>query len=100
MNLSDSNLQEDIIQPILEKLLETLEDKYRSIPENPLWTSSSDYYVQINFNHNILLEISKSVCNKEFSVSDLRKAFVEGQDLNDVIIKLFGDDSLLADVDD
>ena len=100
LNLSDSNLQEDIIHPILEKLLQTLEDKYRSISENPLWTSSSDYYVQINFNHNILLEISKSVCNKEFSISDLRKAFVEGQDLNDVIIKLFGDDSLLEDVDD
>ena len=95
LNLSDSNLQEDIIHPILKKLLETLEDKYRSIPENPLWTSSSDYYVQINFNHNILLEISKSICNKEFSASDLRKAFVEGQDLNDVIRKLFGDESLL-----
>ena len=29
LNLSDSNLQEDIIHPILEKLFETLEDKYR-----------------------------------------------------------------------
>ena len=88
INVSDSNSRNDITNPILTKLLDNLEDKYRSNPENPLWTSSSDDPFELNFNHNFLVEISKSVCNKNFSISDLRKAFVGGQNLNDVITNL------------
>ena len=87
IDLSDPNLRNDIINPLLTKLQKDLERKYLKSPANPLWMSNKDELYEVM----VLTELSKSICQNKIHYEDVRKAFVEEKSFDDSISNLLGE---------
>ena len=87
IDLSDPNLRNEIINPLMTKLQKNLEKKYSENPANPVWLSNIDEVYETR----VLIELSKSICLKKINYGEIRKSFVEESYFSGAISKLLGE---------
>ena len=87
IDLSDPNLRNDIINPLMTKLQKNLEKKYSENPANPIWLSNRDEI----YESRVLIELSKSICLKKINYGEIRQSFVEERNFYVAISKLLGE---------
>ena len=87
IDLTNPNLRNDIINPLMTKLQKNLEKKYSENPANPIWLSNNDEI----YESKVLIELSKSICQKKINYGEIRQSFVEESNFYVAISKLLGE---------
>ena len=87
---NDPDLRKDIMNQIMTSLLDVLEKKHKSNPENPIWMANQN----VLYETRVLIELSKLLCQNKINYGDIRKAFIEGNYFNSVISSLLGGEAI------
>ena len=75
-------MKQGIINPIISKILENIEQKFRNSPNSTIWEQSKPINEQVEFG-NVLVQAANYLCEKEFNVNDLRKNIIENYAIQD-----------------